>query len=391
MENKIVLFVTLVLVAVALYLVFTAPEAAEVPVNETVDTGPVENLILKGLGFGKGAVDYQYMYTETSNGYPLEYAITEKGNQSVVQVTNPLSSKQLYFLENDTILCVDYEGRVVCSSVKEQAELDNYVESLYVKLLDDQRINKNKANMQYLIAHNLAQLDPEITEKAGCSEIRYVLNFTNVTLAEAAQFGINSNSPRLFYWTMCIRDNQINEKSFWYMYEGMNNTYEYKLLSFTNDAPAIEVPENISTGAIVQLRKEREESIKLAECYTEKQGEEKNKCISDRALILKRPDICDLAGERRDRCLVALIPKTNDETICPTIINQSYKDDCYIELAGKNKDESYCANVVDTEKMEFCREVAVEIEENDMPPVNITDLFDKIEQYEGTNVTNETN
>lgn len=383
MENKLVLFVTLVLVAVALYFVAAAPEP-ETEEIEQANTSEARNLIMRGLDFGKGAAEYDYYYTETSNGYPLEYRITEKGNVSRVEVLNPLSAKQLYFLENDTILCVDYDNLVVCSSVRKQAELENYVESLKVKLLDDELININKANMQYLLSHGIAELDPGITEMPGCKEIRYVLNYTNITLSEAAKFGIGSNSPKLFYWTMCIDDDIVKQKSFWYMYEQINNTYEYRFVSFSENPADIEVPENISTGAMVQLEKEREQSIKLAKCYTEKEGVEKEKCISDRALILKRPELCDLAGERRDRCLVSLIPKTNNETICTTIINQSYKDDCYIELAGKNKNESYCSSVIDAKKIEFCNEVAARNETTNSSGMDIEELFNRIEDYNGT-------
>ncbi len=374
MENKLVLIIVFGLIIAALYLALTAPQVEE---TVTVDTA-ARDLILKGLSKQIGVPEYNYSYKEISNDYELTYNVAKKGNLSLVQVTNPLSTKRVYFLENDTILCVDYE-RSVCSSTKNQAELDNYIESLRVKLLDDSRLEADKSNMAYMIANGIAKINYNTTQKPGCTQVEYQLDFSDITLEQAARFRISSNSPKLFNWTMCINNEtgEIREKYFEYEYQGMINTYRYQLVKFS-DPVQITVPENITTGAIVELRNEREQSVRIASCFADKTGSERNKCISDRALILQKPEICDLAGERRDQCLVSIIPKTNDEEICKIVLDPSFKEDCYIELAGKNKNESYCDMVSD--KKDFCIEVANRNESNNnMPDINISDLLNCIE------------
>ncbi len=388
-QTKIALLAIAVLIVAGLYFVFTAEPAVEEP--EEVDTTAVAVLLFKGLEFGKGVSEYQYSYSETSDGYVMLYTLTKKGDRGLVELRTPLSNKKLYFLENDTILCIDYLGEEVCSTVKGLAELENYVESLRVKLLDDALIEKNNVDMQFLLANRFVKLDPEIIEKAECSQISYVLDFTDISLREAVRFGIGSNTPKIFNWTMCINNNTgyVHEKAFSYIYEEMLHTYSYKLESFQTTAPEIEPPADITTGAIAKLRNEREQSVKLTACFTDKQGAERNKCVSDLALVLRRTDLCDMAGERRDQCLVSLVPFKKDESICTSIVGISFKDDCYIELAGANKNESYCSNLQNQSKMELCIEAAQPV-----PPANDTEtraididtLMQQIEDYDkGTN------
>jgi hypothetical protein len=73
---------------------------------------------------------------------------------------------------------------------------------------------------------------------------------------------------------------------------------------------------------------------------------------------MKNEELCSLAGSRKDRCLVSLVPVLEDEMLCTKITDAGYKDDCYIELAGAFKDDSYCANVMNTSKSDLCEEAA---------------------------------
>ncbi len=359
-QQKAVLLVIVLLVTLAAYFMLTAEQPVPEEPPEEVDTQAAQELLFKGLEFGKGYDEYVYSYTETSDDYELKYTLTKKGNQSMIEVVNPLATKQVYFLENDTILCTDYPGEVICSSVHGSMELENYLESLHVKFLDDNRITKEQASMSYLIANGYVRLDPEIETGTMCSKITYVLDFTGLTLAEAAQFGISSNSPKVFDWQMCINNETgyMHYKKFNYTVGEVTHYYTYNLVSFQPSAPDIEAPLNITTGAINHLRNERKQTIELAKCFTDKQGAERDKCVSITALSTKRKDLCDFARERRDRCLVSLIPVTKDESICPVIADPGYKDDCYIELAGAYNDESYCDSIQNVSKVEQCTEAA---------------------------------
>jgi hypothetical protein len=128
--------------------------------------------------------------------------------------------------------------------------------------------------------------------------------------------------------------------------------------SFSNTSAAIEPPANMSGDAVAVFRKEREQQVKLATCHTDKSGEEREGCVAAIALNLRRKDICELAGSRRDRCLVSIVPLTKDQTICTAIADASFKDDCYIELAGAYKDSSYCGNIKNASKVQDCQDAA---------------------------------
>jgi len=400
LQQKAVVLVTVVLIALAVYFVF----AEQPPVEEPEDTKEAENLLFKGISLGKGEDEYVYSYREIFDGYINTYTITKKDERGIVEIENPLSVKKLYFLENDTILCIDYAGKSVCSSVKGQKELENYVSSMEVKFLNDTRIEKDKANMQLMLSRGYAIMDPEIVHEEKCDRINYQLDFSGISLQEAALFRISSSSPRIFNFTMCVDNEtgQMHERTFTYEYQNAVHISSYELISFRTTAPGIEAPANVTTGAIVVLEDEREQYVKLANCYTENQGEDRDKCISVLALSLKRTDLCGLAGERKDRCLVSIVPLTKDENICSMISDEGYKDDCYIELAGAYKDESYCSSLQNQSKMDLCREAATpppppepENETEDDFELDVEEFLEIVETWEDkpendTNTTNET-
>ncbi|MBU0526977.1 hypothetical protein KKE92_00720 [Candidatus Micrarchaeota archaeon] len=389
--QNIVLLVTILLVAVAVYFTLTLEEPQiEEPVVEEVDTAGVEELLFKGLEFGSNQKDYVYQYSEVSDGYVLTYTLTKSGNRTLVEIENPLVSKEVYFLENDTVLCTDYLGDEVCSSVLNEDELENYLESFNVKFFDESRISKDKANMKFLLNKGYVILEPEIKENTGCSKINYVLDFRNITLTEAAQFSMGSNSPKVFDYSMCINNNTgyVHQKTFNYSVDGIQHDYAFNLISFQSFAPEIELTKNISEGAVLALRHEREKSIILAKCFTEKQGGERDKCISTLALELERDDLCSFAGERKDRCLVSIVPLTKDDTICEKVVDPNFKDDCYIELGGALKNETYCNMIVDLEKIETCKGIATpsiqEEEETETDfEIDIDVFIDYVEEHGG--------
>jgi hypothetical protein len=350
------------LVALALYLAVTSGKPA------AADSKEAESLLMRAIAFGKGVPEYAYSYSEISDGYRNTYTLIKKGNDSYVELQNPLSNKKVYFTPENIILCLRYPVNETCGSVSRLSELDNYLAFFRSRFFSDSVIERDKNNMQYMIEHDLVTLDGKVvpSESGGrpCSKISYSLNLTNLTLDEAARFGIGSSSPREFWWTMCI-DNQTGvpyEKAFNYTYNGTLHTYSLKVISYKESAASLSVP-NITlgetNGILGKLYKEREQQIRLASCYTELQGEERERCIAVIALDIERKDICDLAGKRRDRCLVSLVPETRDASICPAVADQSFRDDCYLEIGGALKDNSYCGYITDAAKKETCMGVSV--------------------------------
>ncbi len=377
-QQKTLLIIITALVALALYFALSAEVEEPLPAEAT----EAKALLMKGIEFGKGQENYVYSYNKIADGYKTTYVLTRNGDEGVVEVQNPLSLKRVYFLTNDTILCISYPTEETCSSVKDDARMENYLSSLEAEFFDDSRIDRNKADMEYLLERGYVKLEPETRNKTlgntVCTEITYSIDYQNVSLSEAARFGISSSSPRLFMRTMCVNNETgfRNEETLNYSFEGMMHTYKSQLLSFkAGSAGTITPPENLSEGAVDVLFQERTQQLKLAECFTNKEGEEREKCVSTIALQLRRKDICEMAGARRDRCMVSIIPVTKDETICTAITDPSYKDDCYIELAGAYRNSTYCSNIQNASKLAYCMEVATppeELPEEEAPEDNET-------------------
>ncbi len=370
--QKTILLITGLLVVVAIYIAITAGTP---PANVPQNTSEAQALLLKSSGFGKGLADYTDSYSQVSDGYKVTYTLVQGGGVRLAQVQNPLSLIKVYMLQNDTLLCVTYpmNESEVCSSVKDNPDMANYVSFMQSKFYNDTYILQATANVQYLIDKGYLTMVPGVTESSvgsnPCRLINYTIDYRNLTLDEAAKFSIGSSSPKLFYLSSCI-DNATGlpylSTLSYQDNQGVSHNSSVTVLSFRNSANPIMVPQNETGDAVGILSAEKEQQINLASCFTNKTGADREKCVSDLSLNLHRKDLCDLAGSRRDRCLVQLVPLTKDQTICAAISDPSFKDDCFVELAGAYKDSSWCAQIVDTTKLPECQDAAKPKNETNM-------------------------
>lgn len=353
------LLVTAVLAVVAFYIVFTTETA-----QPSADSSAANALLIKSAGFGRGLKDYVFSYTELADGYKTTYVLIRSGNSSLVEIQNPLSMKRVYLLPNDTILCIKYPINETCSRITNNPELQNYINFVKSKFFNDTLIDRAVDNMEELIRKGYLITKPQIENVTSglnpCSRVNYIIDYSNITVEEAARYGIGPQSPKLYRLSRCIEPQSglPYETTLDYNDKGLNHTKVTRVILFRNVTAPIEAPTTSNGNAVEIFEKEREQQVKLATCHTDKSGEEREKCVADIALNLRRKDICELAGARRDRCLVAIVPLTKDQTICMAVANASFRDDCYIELAGAYKDIVYCNKVVNTSKLEFCERIA---------------------------------
>jgi len=358
-QHKLLL-VTAILVAVAIYIVLTSgPVAAP-----QGDSSEAEMLLARSAGFGRDLADYSYAYSENSDGFRVSYTLVSSNGSRLMTVENPLSLKKVYMLPNDTIFCIRYNGNESCASVKGNAEMSNYVAFAASKFFNETTILRSKESMEALISKGYLKAGPEIENASvgtfECGRVSYTIDYSNATVNDAAMFGIGAQSPKIYSLTRCI------DRDTWFPYEttlsyndsGVLHTKTSRALSFREEAGAIEAP-GLSGSPIAEFSSEREKQMKLATCYTGMQGSEREACVAEVALSIRRIDLCQLAGRRKDRCLVSIVPLTKDASICGMIADSGYKEDCFIELAGAYKDPKYCDNVTDTQKKAFCAEVAL--------------------------------
>lgn len=390
-RQKILLLAAGILAVFAiLWAVATLTAAPPAGQQNATNTSAAEALLIKAMGFGSDARDYTYSFTELTDDYRVAYAITASGNGTLVAVENPVSTKKAYFLANDSILCISYpKGSAdVCSSVHGMNDTDLYMRSLKANALSNSMANINTGNMKYLLGRGYVRLDSPVTDgtAAGkqCKWISYLVDMSGISLDEAARFGISTTSPKVFSWRMCIdgATGYIYEKTFNYSVQGMQHVYDYRLDAYQPDgAQPISAPENVTEGAVKMLYNEREQQTALARCYLNQRGEDRDGCIADIALSGKNRAFCELAGPRRDRCLVSLAPVTKDTTLCAAINATSYKDDCYIELGGALKNNSWCGSIQNQSKVDFCMNVSMPKAANQSgPSVDINTFLEYVEK-----------
>jgi len=262
-------------------------------------------------------------------------------------------------------LCITYGDGQGCSYISGNADAENYLNSISANFFNDTVINANDHDATYLLERGYIMLDPTVSKETinghGCDAIDYIENMTNVTVDDAARFGIGATTPKIFYWSMCV-DNKtgyLYDRTFNYTYNGINYTSEFQLISLVPNAQAITPPQNMSGDAIEVLMNERTEQTYIAACITEKSGDERDKCVETEAREQERPDICLIAGARKDECLVSLVPLLKNVLICGSVTDPSYKDDCFIELAGAYKNDTYCSNIMNSSNIPICEQAAI--------------------------------
>jgi hypothetical protein len=136
-QQKMIIGFMAALVLVAAYLALSNAPA------KPADTTAAEGILNSSVAFGKGLGAYVYSFTETSNGYSTSYTLTKSADARMARIQNPLSVKYVYYLQNDTILCVSYSGAQACTSVKDDPRMENYLESISVKFFNDSMIQRN--------------------------------------------------------------------------------------------------------------------------------------------------------------------------------------------------------------------------------------------------------
>lgn len=344
----------------ALYLFLE--ESAKPPGPTPEEIG--KELLLKSIAFGQNSSTYRYSYFEYSDGFPERYTLISEGKASSIDVESPISKKTIYDLEDETIMCISFQGNQSCSSIKNETLTASYLASMRSRLFDQERAKKEASDTEYRIENNMQMLAPSIKNKdvngKRCTEIRYVIDYSNATYGDMQRFNIFPGSPVHFEAITCIenRTGEMFESNFNYTFQGKLHTSRFELVETELDSDSrVRAPANISGNAIGLLIIENSYKNELLKCY-QKPGSEKDRCIALMALQLRSRDLCGYSGARKDRCLVSIMPYIKDSSVCQEIESADYKDDCYSELAGAFKNESWCDNVIDPMKKQDCVDFA---------------------------------
>jgi hypothetical protein len=409
---------------IALAIVFVALLAADrlaAPGPAAPDyAAQASGLYMQGASFGENATAYTYAYTEYSNGFAENYTLSSDGKSASVEVLSALSDKKLYFLPNDTILCVRFSGTEGCSSVKNESAAKSYVARMRGRLLNGTEMEAMKADAEYMMNRSIIRFSPfvragALAGGAECSEIEYTIDYRNMTLQDMTRFGVTSATPQVFQFRSCVGNDGAIERLYYnYTYQGKLYIIQQELIGADlRAAPAIAAPQNLSGNALDLAFSENTYRQELFnKCYLgQADGEGRGACIQKIALDINDRDLCETAGTVRDRCLVAFMPYLKDPGICAGISAPEFADDCYIELAGAYKNGTWCDRVKDGTKKSYCLQVAlppapsepenqsdgtvpegglvaqnVSVNESAVPP-DVVDIFNGLERTNSTNST----
>lgn len=360
------IFIGIALVLIIAAVIVTVLPADRGQPEEELDETTLEGLeiISTSVNMGRGLEDYTYSFAEKSNGYTESYKLVKNGNEKYVETDDILSVKKAYFMENDTVLCINYIDASKCSSTKNNSDsrLKRYYTYLKSKFFDDTKIANEEVRVDELFKGGYLKInsveDGEVNGNT-CRMVNYVIDYREMSITEAEKYGISPSSPKYFEWQICADDEKAYYKYFTYTYGGNLHEWEYMLYEL-DDAEAIEPPVELEQGAYTVLVEQMEKKGELTNCLNNEKGAERERCVANVALDIYSEELCEVAGERRDRCLISLMPFLLDEAICEKIVDESFADDCYIEMAGGKKDDSYCDNIMDESKIEMCMNVSRE-------------------------------
>ena len=246
-----------------------------------------ESLYIKAISLGENSTEYTYAYTEYSNGYPEDFYIMRESKNSLIKIMSPLSTKKVYYLENDTILCMELlEENETCQSVKNNSITKSYINGMKTRLFSKGKIALAASDARYRIDNSFQSFSNELKTKTlisndECVEITHTIDYSNATFEDMQRFSIVPGSPMYFDISTCI-DNQtgeIYENKFKYMFNGREQSYVFKLISSDFDnAPTIIAPSNLTNKAVDKAILESGYRIDLINCYLQS-GSEQEKCI----------------------------------------------------------------------------------------------------------------
>ena len=325
-----------------------------------------QSLYMKAIALGENSTQYEYAYSEASNGYPEEYLLMSDGQKAYVKVVSPVSTKKIYLLENDTILCIRLlDQNESCESVENSTITQSYISGIEARLFSKGKIALARSDAQYRIDNGFQNFSDDITARTlqggeECIEVKHAIDYSNASMQEMSRFGLVSGSPMRFDITTCI-DNQTGEmyeNRFGYMFSGKKQSHSFRLISSDfSSSQKIIAPAEVAGGAVDSLILESSYRLSLINCYLQP-GSEQERCIATEALRLRYAGLCKYSGARTDRCLVSIVPLTKDISICSQVKSQDFLDDCHIELAGAYKDSAYCDLVSDKAKKGFCMNIS---------------------------------
>jgi eight-cysteine-cluster-containing protein len=324
-----------------------------------------EELFFKAVEAPLQHAEYTYAYEEeSSTGYGSSVFLSASENYSYVRKEDAIFTRELFLLENQTILCLENVNRRLCSEVPQNSSFNTYAYTLEGLLFDRKAIRETVETNELFIEYGALVFDDEITPASylgrECSEISYVLDYGKLTVEQMWDVGISPDSVEVlvskeFNFSLCIdeENGDVLRKLLTYSVFGEPHYTESLSTQLLWGEPSpVEIPDALDdeedmSGFYSALRMSQNNYVA---CLS---GEDADVCIRSEAILSHNEKLCELIvnSTSKDICYVNVALEKGESSLCMSVGNAS-RDDCFMEFVWKYNDASYCDSVSEGKKEE---------------------------------------
>jgi|GEM_PF-5067464 len=364
-KDKLFLVLALVIFVLVAYVIYQYGNAIATNGEEEGELSPYGII---SLYYEKEVPEeYTYKYEQNTDGIKNTITLISSKDSKSVFLDAPFYTEKVYYLSDDTVLCMELKNEVegntgVCASLKNTTDFDNHL-NLMVNLFPSKELFTNeKERMDLLIEKGAWTFNEEaFVEKevgdSNCNNVVYNINFTKLNVNELQQLGYSPQSIIAygnFHREFCIDEQgELLLDNFTYTYFAEPKFTTKILVEKKEQAEEVAVPTDFKdTDALKDIVSEinsLQEGV-----YACLISEDPDSCFKTEGVVSLNSYYCDMAGEKRDACMIMVASQKNDVSLCEKIDGAETKDDCYYDFAIKNSDPLLCDSIINLTKKDFC-------------------------------------
>ncbi|MCX8197713.1 MAG: hypothetical protein N3F07_00750 [Candidatus Micrarchaeota archaeon] len=337
-------------------------------------SGAAAELLLSAYDKGAGMVAYQMAYWQGENDDISNYTLKSSGKQRFAKVEGRFGAIEGYFAyESPEAICLEYGEAKHCAAVGNHSGMEELAGSLKALFPTRKAYMEQKEALSKLIKNGAIQFEGEILqENAGsfaAKKIAYRLDYSNLTVQQLADLGIDPASPML-------KDLKEQKVAFWidektgmvvrslstYLEKGIPKKYETFYSEILLSPPdEIALPNaTLSPSRFYQFYQQAKADFVEKEQCRLSPRQEQPQCYKNLAYKKDDHKLCQPIDEENERetCMLIIAQKTKNDSICGLL--RKSKDDCYINVAGQKGDWEICKKVSDAGRLEECANAAAQ-------------------------------
>lgn len=309
----------------------------------------------KEIYFGFLASDpggsYSKVYLSDNDGFESTFTIVKNENGKYFESETIAYTQKIYYLENETIVCVSHLDEEGCSLVTNSSELQSFAESKKIYFPSTELFQSEKEFSEFLIERE-AMVFSNHTEELNvsgvpCKLIEYSIDFSQLSLDDLAEVGIDSVQALAisdYNFKLCIGEqgDKVFE-NFTYSIYGLDSYVTTTLVEKSDEGDFVVPQDLINESQVEALFKETVYAKEhIYECIYD---EDPSGCFKQKGVYSGNVYYCYLSESNKDPCLTIVASKTLDSSICDLVDSSSFRDDCYLDMAVKLGNSTFCGSI----------------------------------------------